>query len=248
MYVCLIPDFMDTCTDFCTHIGTRTRVRVHTHIHTNIHTHVLYFFFFLLDIFFIYIQMFSPLQVSSSGSPYPIPPLTLPEAFKCLLVSPLNWWDLLLSGENSLEFSTSNYHITWWWWFAIETMNDFILLQCVFNYWFRATEHLGEPSWTSNMSVTSLHRWECWLQKLHSFWDRQKQHSFWDRHLFRLQTSGHLPWQRRGVGPAQEGFVRAPGGAILGPRSLSNQSAQVSGLLCKITIWQMGPHEIAKLL
>jgi hypothetical protein len=39
---------------------------------------------------------------------------------------------------------------------------------------------------------------------------------------FQAQTSGHLPCQRRGVRPAQEGFARAPGGAILVPRSLWN--------------------------
>jgi hypothetical protein len=62
-------------------------------------------------------------------------------------------------------------------------------------------------------SETTLHRRECGLQKLHSFWDRP---------YFGLQTSRHLPHQRRGVCPTLEGSARAPGGAILGPRSLGD--------------------------
>jgi hypothetical protein len=73
-------------------------------------------------------------------------------------------------------------------------------------------EHLGEPSCFPDTSETSLHRWECGLQKLHSYWDRQKQHNFWGRPHFRRQTSRHLFCQRRDVHLAQEGFPRAPGG------------------------------------
>jgi hypothetical protein len=39
---------------------------------------------------------------------------------------------------------------------------------------------------------------------------------------FGLQTSRHLPCQRRGVHSTQEGFDRTPGGAILVPRSLGD--------------------------
>jgi hypothetical protein len=42
-------------------------------------------------------------------------------------------------------------------------------------------EQLGEPSLIRNLSETRLCRWECELQKLHSFWDKQKQHNFWER-------------------------------------------------------------------
>jgi hypothetical protein len=48
-----------------------------------------------------------------------------------------------------------------------------------------------------------------WTVEANSFWDRQKPQSFWGRPLFWLQTSGHLPFQRRGVCPAQEGFATA---------------------------------------
>jgi hypothetical protein len=66
-----------------------------------------------------------------------------------------------------------------------------------------------------------------WTTEANSFWDRQKQHSFWGRPRFGLQTSGHLPCQRRGVRPTWEGFARAPEGAILVPRSLRDWSVQV---------------------
>ena len=33
-------------------------------------------------------------------------------------------------------------------------------------------EYLGKPSWFPDPSETSLRRWECGLQKWHSFWDR----------------------------------------------------------------------------
>ena len=72
-------------------------------------------------------------------------------------------------------------------------------------------EHLEEPSWFPDHWETSLYRWECGLQKPHSFWDRPH---------FRLYTSGHLPCQRRGVRLAWGGFAGAPGGAISGPGSL----------------------------
>jgi hypothetical protein len=55
------------------------------------------------------------------------------------------------------------------------------------------------PSWVPDPSETSLQRWECRLQKQRSFWDRQNQHNFWHRPHFGLQTSSHLPRQRRGV-------------------------------------------------
>jgi hypothetical protein len=51
--------------------------------------------------------------------------------------------------------------------------------------------------------------------------------SFWDRPLFGLQTSWHLPCQRRGVHPTQEGFAGASVGAILVPGSHQDLSAQV---------------------
>lgn len=56
-----------------------------------------------------------------------------------------------------------------------------------------------EPPWVPDPSETSLLRWECGLQKLHRFWDRQKQHSFWNRPCFGLHTFRYLPHQRRGV-------------------------------------------------
>ena len=52
------------------------------------------------------------------------------------------------------------------------------------------SEQVMEPSWIQDPSETSLFRWRCRLQK---------QHSFWDTPLFKLQTSRHLPRQRRGV-------------------------------------------------
>jgi hypothetical protein len=33
-------------------------------------------------------------------------------------------------------------------------------------------QHLGEPSWFPDPTETSLHRWECGLEKLHIFWDK----------------------------------------------------------------------------
>jgi hypothetical protein len=59
-----------------------------------------------------------------------------------------------------------------------------------------------------------------WITEANSFWDRWKLHSFWGRPHFRLQISGLLPCQRRSVCTAQEGFVRAPGGASSGAGSL----------------------------
>jgi hypothetical protein len=70
-------------------------------------------------------------------------------------------------------------------------------------------EHLGEPSWFPDLSETGLHRWEYGLQKWHSFWGRP---------CFGHQTSGHLPWQRRGICPAMEGFAGAPVGSHLWSR------------------------------
>ena len=71
-------------------------------------------------------------------------------------------------------------------------------------------------------SETTLHRRECGLQKLHSFWDRP---------YFGLQTSRHLPHQRRGI--AQKGSFRAGEGVILVPGTLRDQSAQVSSETAK---------------
>jgi hypothetical protein len=50
-------------------------------------------------------------------------------------------------------------------------------------------EHLREPSWIPDLWDTSLRRWECALQKVHSFWDRQKRHSFWGRPCFGPSSS-----------------------------------------------------------
>jgi hypothetical protein len=47
----------------------------------------------------------------------------------------------------------------------------------------------GKPSLVRDLSETRLCRWECLLQKLLSFWDRQKQHSFWDRPYFGPSSS-----------------------------------------------------------
>jgi hypothetical protein len=41
----------------------------------------------------------------------------------------------------------------------------------------------------------------------HSFWERRELQSFRGRPRFRLQTSGDLPCQRRGVCPAQEMMI-----------------------------------------
>jgi hypothetical protein len=49
---------------------------------------------------------------------------------------------------------------------------------------------------------------------------RSLEDSFWGRPHFGLQTSWHIPCQKRGVCPAQEGSVGATGGAILVPRFL----------------------------
>jgi hypothetical protein len=62
-------------------------------------------------------------------------------------------------------------------------------------------EQVREPSWVPDPSEFSLPRWECSLQKRHSFWDRQKLHSYWDRPHFWLQTFGHLTGQKRSVYP-----------------------------------------------
>jgi hypothetical protein len=53
--------------------------------------------------------------------------------------------------------------------------------------------HLG--SWVPRRPICTDHLVDCkgWASRL------QKRHRFWDRHLFRLQTSGHFPCQRRGV-------------------------------------------------
>ena len=66
-----------------------------------------------------------------------------------------------------------------------------------------------------------------WTAEADNFWDRLRPHSFWGRPCFRLQTSRHLPCQRRGVRPSREGFTGAPGGAILVPRSLRDWSVKV---------------------
>ena len=59
-----------------------------------------------------------------------------------------------------------------------------------------------------------------WTTEADRFWDRQRLQGFWSRPCFGLQTSGYLPCQRRGVGPAQEGFARAHEGAVSGQGSL----------------------------
>ena len=59
-----------------------------------------------------------------------------------------------------------------------------------------------------------------WTEEVDSFWDRKRPHSFWGRPHFGLQTSGHLPYQRRGFHPAWEEFAGVPGGALSGPASL----------------------------
>ena len=81
--------------------------------------------------------------------------------------------------------------------------------------WKALPEHLGKPSWFQDSAETSLHRGEYGLEKLTAFWDRQKPQSFWGRPHFQLQTSRHLPFQRRGVCPTWEGFPTTSGGAIL---------------------------------
>jgi hypothetical protein len=50
-------------------------------------------------------------------------------------------------------------------------------------------EHLREQSLVQDFSETRLCRWECQLQKLHSYWDRWKWHAIWDRPCFRLSSS-----------------------------------------------------------
>jgi hypothetical protein len=64
-----------------------------------------------------------------------------------------------------------------------------------------------------------------WTAEANSFWVWQKPQSFWGRQHFRLQTSGDLPCQRRGL-PTQEGFTTASGGATLGSRIPPRQLCQ----------------------
>ena len=64
-------------------------------------------------------------------------------------------------------------------------------------------------------------------REANSFWVRQKPQSFWGKPHFRLQTSWHLPCQRRGVHPDLEDFTTASGGDILVPGSSQDNSAQV---------------------
>jgi hypothetical protein len=66
-----------------------------------------------------------------------------------------------------------------------------------------------------------------------SFWDRKSAQTFWDRPHFRLQTSRHLPCQRRGVCPSQEGFTIASGGAILGSRILPRLVCKGESVDCR---------------
>jgi hypothetical protein len=66
-----------------------------------------------------------------------------------------------------------------------------------------------------------------WTAEANSFWDRQSAQSFWSRPHFRLQTSRHLPCQRRGVWPAWEGFATTSGGDVLVPGSHLDYSGQV---------------------
>jgi hypothetical protein len=57
------------------------------------------------------------------------------------------------------------------------------------------------------------------MTEANSFWDRWEPQSFCGRPQFTLQTSGHLPCQRRGVHPAWEAVAGASGGDILVPGS-----------------------------
>jgi hypothetical protein len=99
-----------------------------------------------------------------------------------------------------------------------------------------------EPPWVPDPSKTSLHRWVFRLQK---------QHSFWDRSLLGLQTSGHLPHQRRGECPgggAQPEQVTEPSW-VLDPSKtslcrsahrlwrVSEQTAEATQLLGQTPFW-----------
>jgi hypothetical protein len=84
-----------------------------------------------------------------------------------------------------------------------------------------------KPAWPG--SQTPSGQCQHWVTWAWSWWTppRTLEDSFWGRPHFNLQTTGHLPCQRRGIFPAQEGFARAPGGTLLVPRSLWDWSAQV---------------------
>jgi hypothetical protein len=78
----------------------------------------------------------------------------------------------------------------------------------------------GNPAWSGSQDPSGRQQhWVTWAQNRQTP-PRSLEDSFWDRPHFGLQTSGHLPCQRRGVLPAREGFAGTPGGAILVPGSL----------------------------
>jgi hypothetical protein len=87
---------------------------------------------------------------------------------------------------------------------------------------------VGEPSWVPDPSETSLRTWECGLQKWHSFWDKP---------LLGLQTSRHLPRQRRGVHPGGLFLLRSgshfgswiPQRLVCTGESVDNRSNTASG-------------------
>jgi hypothetical protein len=78
----------------------------------------------------------------------------------------------------------------------------------------------GNPAWPGSQVPSGRRQhWVTWAQSRQTP-PRSLEDSFWDRPNFGFQTSGHLPCQRRGVCPSQEGFAGAPWGDILFPGSL----------------------------
>jgi hypothetical protein len=59
----------------------------------------------------------------------------------------------------------------------------------------------GEPSWVPRFHQDWSAQVRLWTAEANRFWDRRKPQSYWGRSHFRLQTSGHLLCQRRGVCP-----------------------------------------------
>ena len=83
----------------------------------------------------------------------------------------------------------------------------------------------GNLTWPgSQVPSSQCQHWVTWAQSQRTP-PRSLEDSFLDKPRFGLQTSGHLPCQRRGVRPAREGMAEAPGGAIQVSRSLWDQSA-----------------------
>jgi hypothetical protein len=79
-----------------------------------------------------------------------------------------------------------------------------------------------KPAWPGSQIPSSRRQHQVtWVQSQQTS-PRFLEDSFWGRPLFGLQTSRHLPCQRTGVLPAQEGFARALGEAILIPGSLQD--------------------------